>query len=212
MIATAPAPLVTLDEATHTYTHRDGFRPPSVTQVLSFVPPFAGRFDHVDAERLDYARLRGSQVHRATHYYDEGDLDIATVDPVLMPYLLAWQKFRVETTFAPTIRETAVFHPVYGYAGMLDRIGTTPNGETVLLDIKTGDSLMAGPQTAAYLEAWCSGHADDLPARLRPRHRWTVQLHDTGRYTITIHTDRRDFRVFLAALELYTYAHAKGSH
>ena len=34
-------PLVTLDESSHIYTHRDGHRPPSVTNILGQVKPLS---------------------------------------------------------------------------------------------------------------------------------------------------------------------------
>jgi hypothetical protein len=215
MNSSAIAPLVTLDEASHVYTHREGFHPPSVTTILGAVPPFLGRFDRVAPDLLHYKRQLGIQVHRATHYYDEGDLDMATVDPVLAPYLDAWIRFRQEKHFRPTVLETAIYHPQYGYAGTLDRIGVVDVAEgrgLVLLDIKTGDSSMAGPQTAAYAEAWTASHAGTpADAALAPLHRWTVQLHDDGRYILTVHTSRKDWRIFLAALELYIYARSRKS-
>jgi len=199
------APIVTLDETSHVYTHREGFHPPSVTQILGFVPPFAGRFDRVAPELLEYKRRLGSQVHRATHYYDEGTLDIHTVDPVLTPYLLAWQKFRMEKSFVPVVMETAVFHPDYGYAGTLDRIGRMDGG-LWLVDLKCGpaqDGHLAGPQTAAYEKA--AGHMDMIP-RGSLVHRCSVHLGDDGAYRMVPHTNRRDWHVFLAALELWNFA------
>jgi hypothetical protein len=205
-------PIVTLDEATHVYTHRDGFHPPSVTQILASVPPWLGRFDHVDADQLNYKRTLGTQVHRATHYYDEGDLG-QPIDPILAPYLAAWIRFRAEKRFTPTLMETAVFHPAHGYAGTFDRLGVTDTlakPTPVLLDLKTGDGSMAGPQLAAYLAAWTAMQAQALqgPAAT-PTARWTVQLHESGLYTLTVHTSRRDWPVFLAAFELFTYTRPK---
>jgi len=210
--------VVALDEASHVYTHReDGSHPPSVTTILGAVPPWLGLFDHADPDRVAYKGDLGRKVHQATHYFDEGTLDADSVDPVLVPYLIGWEKFCREKHFRPVQMETLVYHPIYGYAGTVDRLGAadTEHGHGyVLLDLKTGDGSMAGPQTAAYLEAWrqmvLAGlttmpvtHAGD------PIDRWTVQLHDTGRYTLTPHRSRRDWRVFLAAFELYTYTHGR---
>lgn len=200
-------PLIVMDEASHVYTHRDGHRPPSVTQVLGQVKPWLGMFDRVSTSALEHARQRGSQVHRATHYLDEGDLDWDTVDPVIVPYLQAWERFKREKRFLPILMETLVYHPTYGYAGTFDRIGTADCGDGTapcMVDIKTGDGSMAGPQLAAYVEAWRAMQGDAFPGAV-PRHRWTVQLHDTGRYSITEHKSREDFKVFLAALQLFNY-------
>lgn len=197
--------IVTLDEASHVYTHADGHRPPSVTSILKCIPPWNTLFDRADPERLEYRRELGTQVHRATHFYDEGTLDIATVDPVLLPYLLAWQLFRMQKAFTPIVMETAVYHAQCGYAGTLDRIGVTGDRETVLVDIKTGDGSMAGPQTEAYCQAFRSmPDFEHLPLR-DPIARWSVQLLDTGRYALTVHNSRADWRVFLAALEIHNF-------
>ena len=210
-------PLVTLDELTHVYTDRGGLHPPSVTQIISCVPPFMGRFDRVDPELLERKRQIGTMVHRATHYYDENTLDWQTVDPVLVPYLEAWKQFRAEKHFTPLLMETCVYHAAYGYAGTLDRVGTadTRAGESLaLIDIKCGDGSMAGPQLAAYLEAWRDMiHAGALPmmARHAGAHvsRWSVQLRDNGTYDITTHESRRDWNFFKAALEIYTFCRSQ---
>jgi hypothetical protein len=48
-----------------------------------------------------------------------------------------------------------VHHPIYGYAGRLDRVVCSASRACVdLLDIKTGFDATAGPQTAAHAEAW----------------------------------------------------------
>jgi hypothetical protein len=208
-------PIVTLDEASHVYTHRDGgFQPPSVTHILGSVPPWLHQFDHADPADVAYKGALGRQAHKATHYSDEGTLDPTSVDLAVRPYLGAWQRFVGEKRFVVRQMETAVFHPAHGYAGTLDRLGDadTERGRgLVLADIKTGDGTMAGPQTAAYLEAWramiLSGYVGHPRDAAEPCERWTVQLHPTGRYTLTPHRSRRDWQVFLAALTLWSYRH-----
>lgn len=212
---------VRLVEPGHRYVDDDGNVYPSVTTLLGSVPPWLGRFDHARAADVDYKRDLGEQIHRATQYFDEGMLDESSLDPAVQMGLQAWQRFRVDKHFEPLEIETLVWYPLYGYAGTLDRIGLadTEHGRGLVLgDIKTGDGSMAGPQTAAYLEAWCAM----IKARLTPQpswfspalavDRWTIQLHDDGHYTLTPHRSRRDWRVFLAALELYTYARQTRSH
>ena len=212
-VSSDPCPLVTLDEQSHIYTHVLGHQVPSVTSILRTVDPWRSMFDRVAPDALEYARNRGTQVHRATHYLDEGDLDEASVDPAIVPYVRAWEQFKTEKRFIPLLMETLVYHPTYGYAGTFDRIGTADCGREyapVLCDIKTGDASMAGPQLAAYLEAWRAMQGDAFPMAV-PQHRWSVRLHDTGRYTITEHKSREDFRVFQAALTLYNYTRSQAS-
>src|SRR5690606_18835965 len=99
----------------------------------------------------------GQHVHAACHYDDEGDLDEATVHPDVRPYLEGWRLFRREMGFVPLLLETRVYHPIYRYAGTLDRFGLLEHqsGVYVLVDIKTGDpeAAAAALQTAAYVEA-----------------------------------------------------------
>lgn len=136
------------DAATHTYSV-DGLVVPSVTQVLeacgvvdySYLPP---------ATRA-MALGRGSAVHSATQYDDEGDLDEALLDDELRPYLEAWRRFRRDTGFTPDLIEHRGFHPQYRYAGTLDRRGGFPNGTRAIVDLKTNSSEgWVRMQLAAY--------------------------------------------------------------
>jgi hypothetical protein len=90
--------MIHFEPLTHTYT-LDGVRLPSVTQVLQR----AGLIDfsRIPAPILLSARDRGAAVHRALHYYNEGDLDAAFQYefPEYWPYLEAWIKFLDESGF-----------------------------------------------------------------------------------------------------------------
>lgn len=74
----------------------------------------------------DWSRDRGSMIHLATAYDDQGELDEETLDPVIIPYLDAWRKFRKESGFAPEKIEPPLMSTVYRYAGTPDRIGELP--------------------------------------------------------------------------------------
>ena len=202
-------PLVTLDETTHVYTHRDGHRPPSVTAILGSVPPWSQRFDRADPADLERKGAIGRAVHLACEYFDQGVLDWGSLDPAVQPYVDGWILFCQEKRVEVLEVEQKVYHPIYGYAGTLDRIlrADCHRGRGLaLVDLKTGDATMAGPQTAAYLHAWHAMRDESGSPIDAPVERWSVQLLPTGRYAITEHTDRRDWRLFLAAFELYTYA------
>lgn len=180
-----------------------GHRVPSVTTVLKPLD----NFDGVDHEVLEAARLRGIAVHSATQYDDDGDLDMDTVDDMIRPYLLAWRKFKEETGFETILSEHRVMSTRYRYAGTLDRIGLF-GGQQVLLDIKTGEQvpLSAGPQTAAYLEAF--SHPYQV-GQLRTR-RYVVQLRSTGDYQLIPYTASDDLQCFLAHLNIYQWRQARG--
>lgn len=181
---------------------RDGGRPvPSVTTILRAVGVSAD-FEHVAAATLEFSRQLGSAVHVDCHAFDDDDLELATVDLRVLPYLQAWTQFREATGLVPIARERRVYHPVYDYCGTLDGIFTGPGGQQVLIDVKTGDPEDAGAQfqTAAYQAAYVAEHPD---ARIDER--WSVQL-VPGRavpYRITPYTDFRDFKKFQAFLVTY---------
>lgn len=203
---TPRAPLVTLDETTHVYTHLDGHHPPSVTTILGAVPPWLGLYADVRPEVLARKAGLGQAVHEATWYFDEDDLDEAGLDDRVRPYLAAWARYRAESGFTPLERERLVYHPLLGYAGRLDAIGRLPlEPRLVLVDVKTTvpqAADLAGPQTAAYAEAWLAERGETaLMARL------SVHLRDDGTYRAVLHPSRRDFAVFKAALEIWNFVH-----
>lgn len=199
--------IVTFDAAAHSYTDEAGRRLPSVTQILGAAPPWLGRFDRIDPSVLEYKRALGSAAHHATALDDLGLLDEDSLDEALVPYLAAWRKYRAESGFVPTVIEHVVHHPTLGFAGTLDRIGFDGDRRAVCLDVKTADAStgrLAGPQTAAYLEAFRACTPDHgLPARVL---RCSVHLGNDGRYVVVPHTNRRDWHAFLAALELWNFA------
>ena len=187
---------VDFDPDTHTY-RVDGVVVPHVTGVLE--SERLTDYSHVDPLVLQVAQIRGDFVHKLTALDDKGILDVATIDPSLAPFLDAWRKFRRETWFLPGMVEERLFHPVYRYAGTLDRVGLL-DGERVLLDIKTGPILDgAALQTAAY--AAC------LPVPMDKR--MGVRLKDNGTYSVETFEDEHDEEIFLAALALYKWRRRK---
>jgi hypothetical protein len=190
----------------HYYLDSEGRRWPSVTQILGSVPPWLGRFDHVPEERLNYKRDIGTAVHLAIALDAEGDLDEHSIAPELAGYLDAWRRYKAESGFVALWTEHVVWHPALGYTGTLDALGTTGGGmKKLLADAKTGSELdadLAGPQTAAYLEAARSmglAGADGIVERC------SVHLRDDGTYRVVPHRNRRDWNVFTAALELFNF-------
>lgn len=134
---TLPQPYIELDEATHTY-YVDGVQQISVTQVLTL----AGLID--DRWFTEFGKWRGSAVHEATHYFDEGDIDRRTLDPIIKPFVADWKKFREDTGFTPTVIEKPFYDGTYNFCGTPDRRGymggvipTMPDQANILIDIKT---------------------------------------------------------------------------
>lgn len=126
--------LLEFDAASHTY-YADGEAKLSVTQILKE----AGL---VDTQWFtEFGRWRGSAVHKATQYFDEGDIDRRTLDPVVKPFVKDWKEFREATGFTPTMIEKQFYDSVYDYCGTPDRRGYFTGGRAQdsheLIDIKT---------------------------------------------------------------------------
>lgn len=107
---------IELEESTHTY-FVDGAPKLSVTQILKACGFIDSRWFS------DYGRWRGSEAHKATHYYDEGDLDRRTIDPKIKPFLQGYINFKAKTKFQPVLIEKKLYSEDYEYCGSPDRIG-----------------------------------------------------------------------------------------
>ena len=100
--------------------HRYGNGLESVTTILKEEGLIDARwFD-------DWSRDRGSMIHLATHYDDTGELDEENLDPVIVPYLEAWRKFKRESGFVQEKIEVPMQSTTHRYAGTPDRIGELP--------------------------------------------------------------------------------------
>jgi len=168
----------------------------SVTQALDPLSDYGDIPDWIMAK----AAARGTSVHLITEYYDNGML--GDYPDELEPYLSAWEKFLADTEFEIEQVENRVYHTLYQYAGCIDRVGRFPKSKKqpkAILDIKTTAKLMpqAGPQLAAYLEAYNLTNKED-PATQR----WICQLKDDGTYILAQHTDKTDLSTFLSCLNI----------
>jgi len=96
----------------------EGRRVPCVSDILQDAGYVDKRFfKPSDADR-------GKKIHTITQYYDEGDLDESSVDPVFEGYLEAYKKFRHD--YKDRLRivgiEELLYNPQYDYAGTADRL------------------------------------------------------------------------------------------
>ena len=170
---------------------------PSVTQVLGGLYLFAG----VPFDVLEAARERGSDVHAACQFYDEGDLDEDSLTDEVRPYLEAWKKFTRDCEPWWTHIEEPVYHPTLRYAGTPDRRGSfIYKGTRVSLaqgDIKTSAATHPcwGVQTAAYNEA----------AHERAARRFTIQLRPDKDYRLIEWLDPSDWPTFVSLVTLYYF-------
>ena len=167
---------------THEYFIKNR-KAPGVTGVLK-------EAGFIDGEwYTEESRQRGTAVHEATQFLDEDDLDWDTLHPKILPYVKAYEKFKLDTGFKPDLVEHRVFSDLYHFGGTLDRTGTFPNGDETLLDIKSGAiAFWTALQTAAY--DYC------LDKR---RQRMAVQLKNDGTYKVKTFKDPNDIKIFLSA-------------
>jgi hypothetical protein len=210
---------LTFDAATHTYT-LDGVIVPSVTGILkaSGLIDFSGIPEHV----LEAARVRGTTVHQAIHYFNEGDLDVDQfrIDfPDYCGYLEGWFSFCAQRQFTPILNECRIASRRHQVAGTLDTLGEL-EGEAVLLDYATGNpaDVSKDYQTAAYLGLaleWSQDYMDADP-RLTEfflHHelvrRYAVALKKDGSFSLHPYSDPADFRKFLTLVEAQRIVRAR---
>jgi hypothetical protein len=194
--ALAAAPAIEFDAQANCY--RVGGQPyPRVTAILEAT----GLVDYsrVPEQKIADAQWRGSAVHLACQYLDEGTLDWSSVEPEHLPYVRAWQRFRDESGFDVEAAEQMVCSRA-GYAGRLDRRGRLRDGSLAVLDLKTGSVMPATRlQLAAYVMCLDQPYAYS---------RHAVRLTPEGRFSVTTYLKRElaaDFAVFLHALGVYCW-------
>jgi hypothetical protein len=185
--------MLTFDPVAHEY-RVGGVRVPGVTSVLWPLVDFSRVPPDVLAAKADLGR----RVHLAAQLHDEDDLDEASVEADVAPYLEAYRRFLAETRATVVENECRVFDPLYRYAGTLDRVMAI-DGECWLVDLKTSIAtpITTGPQTSAYLRALSN------PAVTR---RAALRLRPDGTYRLDALNDPNDWSVFLSCLTLYRYA------
>ena len=166
----------------------------SVTEAMDAVG--LTDFSMIKPDVLEHARQRGTAVHQACHFLDEGDLDWATVSPEIEPYVRAWERFKADTGITLVEIEKPRYHATLGLAGTPDRV-VILGGKKGIIDLKTYDpDENTGVQLAGYsfLE-FGPQPIYDVPER------WGLWLKDDGRYKLTPpYTDRGHEAVILAAL------------
>ncbi len=177
---------------------------PSVTTVLKETNMIDMR--HIPQDVLDHAGARGTAVHTALHYLDEGDLDESTVDPTIAGYIVAYQKFCRDTGFYMDRVENRLYHPTMLYAGTLDRTGWFNERTRIIVDFKTG---IVYPGHALQLAAY----AQCLPES-RSYRRIALKLNDDGTYKaheFPMGDYLRDSQLFNAALACHRFQFPQGA-
>lgn len=200
---------LTFDPELHAYAYA-GAPVPSVTAILR------------DAALVDFsfctefAKWRGSAVHKALHVELATGLDWSSVPESFHPFICAAKQY-IEDHHAKIVEvERRVLSKLYRYAGTLDIIieehspdicpcgivygkprppEYPPPGKLILVDWKTGPPR---PATALQLAGYALAYFEETKRLIHERR--AVHLTPTGDYHTTSYTNRTDRERFLAAL------------
>ena len=141
----------------------NGVRIPSVTEVMKI----AGmtNFDGIPAANLLAARERGIAVHEWTEGVDRGQIDPTEEVPheSIAAYTYAWECFKQESGFTPTLIECPVVNEEMRYAGTLDRRGEMTRSAAVRTGAQ-GTSAFSSCSSAVFslsapISRWISWRA-----------------------------------------------------
>jgi hypothetical protein len=178
---------VEFDAHAHVYRFR-GVRYPSVTQIIADSCLYGDTSYYTD-----YSRERGTYVHRVIQWHLSGELDEATIDPVILPYFKGWLRFQKEAAFVSDECEKVLISDSHRFAGTVDHIGHL-NGHFCLIDVKTGS-----PQPAHAIQTAAYGILLKHPGIKR----FSLYLTAEGKYKLVEDKDRDDGKIFLSCLAVY---------
>jgi hypothetical protein len=188
------------------YLDPAGTELPSVTRCLEDCGLID--FSMVPRDILIAAQDRGTRVHQALHYLDDGELDEDTLDEELHGYVMAYLAFKNQCGFTPLLVEHRVYSLAHRWAGTLDRTGELARkdggSDPCIIDFKSG---MVLPAHRIQLAAYQSGLPD-----ARKYRRITLELDSDGSYKVHEYAGAdygRDLNVFHAAVALW---HWKRDH
>lgn len=166
---------------------------------------FGSDFSVVPPAILERACDRGNAVHMACHYYDEGDLDIDSVDEAIKGYVQGYMRFDQECPGKVVAVEQRMVVEIF--PGIW--IGLTPDcikfvrGRRAIVERKTSQHLGPGAQlqTMGQFRAW------NLLYPKTPVHdRYGLRLQSDGYYKLYAHEDPDDEP---ALLDCMRYSMAK---
>lgn len=190
---------LTFEEARHVY-RLDGEVIPGITSVLKRAGIIDDRFYSAEA------RDRGSAVHTAIEYLQEGDLERKTLAPLLVPYVEAWERFRDEMGWEPIERpELLVGSETLRFATRIDGVGRMKGDPRIGIgNWKTGQPepwhpIQSAGEAIAFAET--CGRATTLALRrfavyLRPDGTFRFHEHKPSEATRTVDDFRAAVRVY----------------
>lgn len=135
------------------YQHPSGDWFPSVSTILDAYPKSAmffewlKKFGDTSDEIRDLAADKGSTVHKLTELYDhEEEVSLRDIEGNIQFHQIEWAMFERYVQFCERFKpeilgiELDMVSPELGFGGTLDRIMVL-DGKTLIVDIKTGNSL-----------------------------------------------------------------------
>lgn len=165
---------------------------------------FGPDFSMVNPMLMEDACRRGSMVHLACSYFNEGDLDLKTVDGAILGYVMAYIKFTEQCPIKPIAIEKKMISKTLNLGGTPDLVCFLA-GRRAIIDLKTSQTLgkEAGLQTAGYKMLWESNFPN-----LMIYERFGLKLKNDGTYKLIPHTDFEDESAFRDMLQ-YSLAKEK---
>lgn len=172
---------------------------PGVSEILQG----AGLIDlsRIPPARLEYARVRGTAVHLACHYYDLGILNWDSVDPAIVQYVRSYIAFREQADYKLLGTELSLTSKLWRFCGTLDKLAEI-NGVPGVVDLKTG--AISQPATKIQIAAYHLLVCENFP-KFKPRKRFELKLSGEGKVAelIPFNDLESDVQTFLWAASLH---------
>lgn len=157
---------------------------PSVTEIIRAVRP-----DHQFYTRR--SGERGTQIHKALQYFDEGRLDECPSE--YMGYLSAYEFFKDSADWMPLEHNVRVYHEELNYCGTMDVVGLY-SGARALLDFKSG-----APNNSHLVQVAAYGMAAGIDVR------FVLYLKPTGQFSLVPGNGEILNRMWLSHLDVYNW-------
>jgi hypothetical protein len=146
---------------------------------------------------MDEGAEKGKDLHFGAECILKGGLDWNALDPEYEPPLKMFQKWLDDVKPQILYSEYRFYHKRYGYAGCVDVVAVIEKALSIV-DLKTGEAGLVGPQSAAYLEGYIS--QEKYIGRTA---RYCLHLpKDGSNYKFEKLTNENDFEMFKACLML----------
>jgi hypothetical protein len=192
------------DQNTHTY-YLDDKKIPNVTEILSDLKIVD--LAMIRKETLEQKAKLGTLIHKVCSKWDTQELDITSLNPLLLPYLEAWISFIDDYKIEWIAVEYQSYSSKWGFGFQLDRIGKVNkgkfSGKIIVADIKTGTySDAVRYQLGGYEIGWNELGTQKVTVRI------CVQLIN-GKYKVYPFTGASDSRDFLILLQAWKIKHRR---